>query len=128
MYTFDSSQSYVPILRYLYGFPLDVEIEGMEIMTIKGLCDAAKAFEIEDLRTYTLKKMEERLVEEVHDVCSCPEDGPPRDTNPELNSFVYDVEALLETNERDSDTDELSDVMVVAVKVCCKYFAVIRQI
>lgn len=37
------------------------------------------------------------------------------------------VKALLETNERDDDTNQMSEIAVVALKVCCQYYAVIRQ-
>lgn len=115
-------------LRFLYGFPLDDEIKDMDMTTIKNLYEAAEELEIKDLRAYALRKMEERLVEEAHNVTSYPEDGEPLPiTDIALDPSVDDVEVLLQTDERAEDTDDMSGVMVVVVKVCCTYYAVMRQ-
>ena len=122
------------LLRFMYGFPLDDKIEGMDILEIKELYDAAVALGIKDLRAYALKKMEERLVKEAH-IASCPsEERPPLPTNNRLDLFVDSVDTLLRTDERTAwylDPDEVDKdipaVVTVAVKVCCKYYTVIRQ-
>ena len=127
MYSFDWPQCYVLMLRFLYGFPLDGDINDVDIMTIKELYDAAGELEIQDLRAYALRKMEERIVEKAHSVTSDSEEGPPSPTDTWLDPFVRDVELLLDTDERTDDAEEMSSIVIVVVKVCCKYYAIIRQ-
>jgi hypothetical protein len=76
---------------------------------------------------YTLKKIEERLGGEAQNTSSLTEGGSLLSTNDSLDQFVCDVDALLRTDERDDETDEMSEIIPVAVKICCKYYAVIRQ-
>lgn len=124
---FGSPQYYVVMSRFLYGFPLDDEVKDVDIMTFNDLYDAAVALETPDLRAYTLKKIEEKLVENARNVSSFPEEGSPPPTNDWLDAFVDGLDTLLRTDERDEDTDEMSGLVAVAVQVCCRYYFVIRQ-
>lgn len=114
------------MLRYLYGQSLDEDIKYVEILTLKGLYDAGEQFGIPDLRKYVLHKLEERWVRFLDSLPYPPEGGPPLDTNRRLDPFVGDLEDLLYARNPDDELEN-SGVLRVAVKICCKYFAVIRQ-
>jgi hypothetical protein len=114
------------MLRYIYGLSLDDDIEDMEILTVKGLYDAAEELGIPGLRKYVPSKLEERLVRFLDNLPYAPEDGPPLDTDNRLDPFVDDVEKLLDARDP-NDELENSEMMRVTVKICCKYFAIIRQ-
>lgn len=114
------------MLRYLYGQSIDDDIKYMEVLTIKGLYDAADKFGIPDLRRHVLRKLEEKWVRFLDNLPYSPEDGPPLDTNRRLDPFVGDLEDLLYAKDPDDELEN-SEVMRVVVKICCKYFAVIRQ-
>ena len=126
MYESVSPEFYEPMLRYLYGLSLDDDIKPMQILTIKALYDAAEDFGILDLRKYVLRKLEERLTRVLDNLLYFPKNGPPLETNRKLDPFVDDVQELLDAENPDGELGN-SEVMRIVVKVCCKYFAVIRQ-
>lgn len=115
-----------PLLRYLYGQSVDDDIKHMQILTVKGLFDAAGDFGIPDLRSYVLRKLEKRLERALDNLPYFPKTGPPLETNRKLEPFVDDVQDLLDAEHPDGELGN-SEVMRVVVKIFCKYFAVIRQ-
>ena len=114
------------MLRFLYGLPLDDEFEYIEIETFKGLYDAAIEFEIRESCQYVLRKLEERLMRFLDDLLFSPEEGPPLNTDRSLDPFIDHLEKLLEADEQDYDRENSAMIKMV-VRICSKYFAVVRQ-
>jgi hypothetical protein len=114
------------MLRYLYGQSLDDDIKSVHILTVKALYDAAEQFGIPDLRQYVLRALEGKLERPLDTLLYFPKNGPPLETNRKLDPFVDDVRDLLEVEHPDDELEN-SKVTRVVVKICCKYFAIIRQ-
>ena len=131
VYGLDSPDYYIPVLRYLYGLPLCTEGKNLGALALRGMCDAACGFRISSLHQHALEKLEELLSGHMQVEGVRPPDGEPlpssyQDTN--IGPFLFELEALLTADEEDSyDDDTYSEVMQVAVKVCCEHLEILRQ-
>ncbi|GAB7328786.1 hypothetical protein MBLNU13_g00679t2 [Cladosporium sp. NU13] len=122
-----SPQCYKPVLRCLHGLSLDEDVKSMQISAVKGTVRCSWRVWNSRPAQISSPRAGRKDWGASWTACSAPP-GPVRRSRPiaNLDPFVFDVEDLLNAGDPDEEL-EISEMMRVAIKTCCKYFAVIRQ-